>query len=321
MVFRVAVLDDYQRVAARLADWESLGGDVQVTFFSDHVWDEDQLVSRLEFFDAIVAMRERTVFPRSLLSRLPQLRLLVTFGPFNAVIDLNAASDLGIVVSGTTAWQGKASTRELAWGLILGVTRGIPKEDAAIRQGAWQVGLGMILAQKTLGIVGLGNLGALMVPIARALEMRVAAWSHNLTEERAAEVGVERLDRDQFFSTCDVISVHIKLSERSLGYVGRNELRMMKPSAYLVNTSRGPVVDEAALVEALSNRWIAGAALDVFDGEPLPIDHPLRHLPNTVLTPHIGYATTDSYRVNFAGVVEDIQAFLSGTPIRIVGNA
>jgi phosphoglycerate dehydrogenase-like enzyme len=318
MTFRIAVLDDYQVVAAGMADWQSLGPDVRVTFFHDHVSDEDQLAQRLEIFDAIVPMRERTALRGTLIKRLPNLRLIVTFGPFNAAIDVQAANESGVIVCGTTAWQGKAGTKELTWGLILALVRGLPREDAAMRYGAWQVGLGDLLAGKTLGLVGLGNLGALMAPIARAFDMEVVAWSRNLSDDRAQQVGVKRLDRVEFFSTSDVISVHLKLSDRSYGYVGRDELALMKASAYLVNTSRGPVVDEQALIDALRSKRIAGAALDVFDSEPLPSDHPFRSLPNTVLSPHIGYATTDSYRVNFALVVEDLRAFLEGSPIRVI---
>jgi phosphoglycerate dehydrogenase-like enzyme len=316
--FRVAVLDDYQRVALSLGPWRQLDPSVEVTCFHDHVDDRQQLVNRLQPFDAVVAMRERTAFGRDVLSGLPALRLLVTKGMANAVIDVAAANELGIVVCGTGGWAGATATVELTWALILGLARDVPKEDAGIRHGAWQLGIGTQLGGKTIGIVGLGNIGSLIPPVGRALGMRVTAWSRNLSDERAAAVGVERLGHDEFFSTCDVITVHLKQSDRSLGYVGRDELRMMKPTALLVNTSRGPVVDEAALLEALERRWIAGAALDVYDREPLPVDHPLRYLPATLLSPHMGYVTVESYAEHFTQAVENIAAFVDGAPLRVL---
>jgi phosphoglycerate dehydrogenase-like enzyme len=317
-MFRVAVLDDYQQAAAELADWGSLGDDVDVVFFHDHAPTPDQLVRRLRGFDATVAMRERTAFPRDVLARLPGLRLLVTTGMVNASIDIAAANELGITVTGTGGRAGADATIELTWALIFALARGVPAEDAAIRHGGWQVGIGQVLHGKTLGIVGLGNLGARMPPVARALGMRVIGWSRNLTAQRAAEVGVEFVSQYELFSTSDVVTVHIKLSDRSRGYVGRDELRSMKPTALLVNTSRGPVIELAALIEALELRWIAGAALDVFDIEPLPPDHPLRHLPRTVLTPHIGYVSVEAYRSYYGDAVEDIAAFRSGSPVRVL---
>jgi phosphoglycerate dehydrogenase-like enzyme len=318
VAFRVAVLDDYQQVALALGPWDRLGESVVVTCFHDHVDDPAQLVSRLHPFDAAVAMRERTRLGRNVLAHLPSLRLIVTKGMANAAIDLHAAADLGIIVCGTGGWAGATATVELTWGLILGVVRGLALEDAGIRHGAWQLGVGTQLAGKTLGIVGLGNIGSLVPPVGRALGMTIAAWSRHLTAERAAEVGVERLDHDDFFRRCDVITVHLKLGDRSRGYVGRDELRLMKPTAFLVNTSRGPVVDETALLEALEQRWIAGAALDVFDREPLPLDHPLRHVPRTLLSPHMGYVTVESYREHFVQAVEDIAAFVDGDPVRVL---
>jgi phosphoglycerate dehydrogenase-like enzyme len=314
----VAVLDDYQQVALSLGPWRQLDPSVEVTCFHDHVDDRQQLINRLQPFDAVVAMRERTAFGRDVLSCLPALRLLVTKGMANAVIDVAAANELGIVVCGTGGWAGATATVELTWALILGLARDVPKEDAGIRHGAWQLGIGTQLGGKTIGIVGLGNIGSLIPPVGRALGMRVTAWSRNLSDARAAEVGVERLDHDEFFSTSDVITVHLKQSDRSLGYIGREELRMMKPTALLVNTSRGPVVDEAALLEALERRWIAGAALDVYDREPLPADHPLRYLPGTLLSPHMGYVTVESYAEHFTQAVEDIAAFVDGAPLRVL---
>jgi phosphoglycerate dehydrogenase-like enzyme len=317
-VFRVAVLDDYQQVASAMAEWGRLGEDSEVVFFSDHAPTADQLVRRLQGFDAVVAMRERSAFPRSVLKGLPGLGLLVTTGMANAAIDLGAAAELGVTVSGTDSRSGGAATIELTWALIFALARGIPAEDAAIRHGGWQVGIGQVLHGKTLGIVGLGNLGARMPPVARALGMRVIAWSRNLTPDRADEVGVELVGRNELFSTSDVVTVHLKLSERSRGYIGRDELRAMKPTSLLVNTSRGPVIDEAALIEALELRWIGGAGLDVFDTEPLPLEHPFRHLPRTVLTPHIGYVSVESYRGYFEQVVDDIVAHRAGRPVRVL---
>ena len=313
---RVAVIDDYQRVAQDCADWSLLGDDVDVTFFHDHVDEPRQLVNRLTAYDVVVAMRERTPFPGDVLRSLPELRLLVATGMHHSAIDFATASELGITVCGTQSWQGATATIELTWGLILALARGIATEDAAIRNGGWQVELGVLLEGKTLGIVGLGNLGSLLPPVATALGMRTVSWSTNLSDERAAEVGVERLDHDEFFASADVISVHLKLGPRSIGYVGRAEFDLMKRTALLINTSRGPVVDETALLAALRSRRIAGAALDVYDREPLPVDHPLRSMPNVLLTPHVGYATVETYRDYYGQAVEDIVAFRQGNPVR-----
>jgi phosphoglycerate dehydrogenase-like enzyme len=318
---RVAVLDDYPRLAARSADWAVLGDSVEVTYFHDHVDDRSLLVNRLRPFDVVVAMRERTPFPGDVLRALPSLRLLVATGMHHQTIDFDAATAAGITVCGTESGPGVAATIELTWGLILALARRIADEDRAIRAGGWHVTAGPLLAGKVLGIVGLGNLGSQLPPVARALGMRVVAWSHNLTDERAAEVGVERLDHDEFFSTSDVVSVHLKLGPRSHGYVGAAEFGLMKPTALVINTSRGPVVDETALLDALHSRRIAGAALDVFDREPLPVDHPLRHAPNTLLTPHIGYATIDTYRLAYGQAVDDIAAFVRGEPVRVLNDA
>jgi len=316
-VVRVAVLDDYQGVAESMADWSALEDAIEVAFFHDHVSDRDTLVKRLASFDIVVAMRERTAFPRALFERLPNLQLLVTTGPFNAVIDLVAAADHGVVVCGTGGTA--AATAELTWGLILAATRHIPLEDAGVRDGRWQQTIGRELHGKTLGVLGLGRLGAQVARVGNAFGMDVVAWSHNLTDERCAEVsGVTRVEKDDLFGRADVLTVHLVLSERTRGLVGDPELRHMKSTALLVNTSRGPIVDEHALARALQEGVIAGAALDVFDEEPLPGDHPLRTAPNTVLTPHLGYVTEDTYRVFYRDAVDDIAAFLAGTPKRIV---
>jgi len=314
---RVAVLDDFQAVAAGTTDWSRLGPGFEVRFFHDHV-EGEALFARLAPYAAIVAMRERTPFSRSLLGRLPRLRVLVATGMHHQTIDFDAARERGIVVCGTDSGPGLAATTEHVWALILGLARQLAAEDAAIRAGGWQVGIGPLLRGGTLGILGLGNLGRTLVPVARALGMRVVAWSRNLTEERAAAEGVARVDHDAFFRESDVISVHLKLGPRSVGYVGAAQFALMKPTALFVNTSRGPVVDEAALLDALRSRRIAGAALDVFDREPLPRDHPLRALPNTLLTPHMGYVSLETYRVFYAQAVDALLAFQAGRPVRVL---
>lgn len=316
--FRIAVIDDFQRVAAELADWSLVGADAEIVFFDDHLADEGALAERLHDFDAIVAMRERTPFPATLLARLPRLRLLVATGMFHQTIDFDAARSGGIVVCGTDNGPGLATTVEHIWALILGLARQIAAEDAAIRSGGWQVSLGPLLAGKTLGILGLGNLGRALVPIARAFGMHVVAWSRNLTDAAAARVGVPRVDYERFFDESDVVTVQLKLSPRSIGYVGADEFARMKPTTLFVNTSRGPIVDEAALIDVLRSRRIAGAALDVFDREPLPRDHPLRALPNTLLTPHMGYASRETYRAFYGSAVEVVVAFRAGSPIRLL---
>jgi phosphoglycerate dehydrogenase-like enzyme len=312
---RVAVLDDYQRAAGRMADWASLP-DAAVTFFSDHLSEEAPLASRLADFDVVVAMRERTPFPRALLTRLPRLRLLVTTGMRNAAIDLLAAAELGVTVCGT-AGSG-TSTAELTWALILALVRHVPAEDAAVRSGGWQHTLGVDLADRTLGVLGLGNIGRRVAAVGAAFGMEVIAWSQNLTAEAAAAAAARRVEREELFRLADVLTIHLVLSERTRGLVGAAELAVMKPSAYLVNTSRGPIVDEAALTAHLRAGAIAGAALDVYGVEPLPADDPLRALPNTVLTPHLGYVTERTYRTFYGQAVEDIAAYLAGRPVRVL---
>jgi phosphoglycerate dehydrogenase-like enzyme len=288
----------------------------EIVVFHDHVAAEDDVVARLSAFDIVVAMRERTPFPRSLLSRLPNLRLLVTSGVRNKSIDLGAATDLGITVCGT----GNLSTPavELTWALILAAVRNVPQEDAGMRAGGWQHTVGGDLAGGTLGVVGLGRLGERVARIGQAFGMDVVAWSQNLTDERAAEVGARRVDKDELFATADVVTVHVVLSDRTTGLVGADELALMKHTAVLVNTSRGPVVDEQALIDAVRDGRIAGAGLDVFDVEPLPVDHPLRELRRVVLTPHIGYGTRGSYAIYHGEAVEDVVAWLAGSPVRVM---
>jgi phosphoglycerate dehydrogenase-like enzyme len=307
---RVVVLDDYQQVALESGPWERLAGRCDVVALSDHIADTGALVAALAGAPVVVAMRERTPFDAERLARLPYLRLLVTTGMANAAIDLDAAAANGVVVCGT---GGRGThTVELTWGLILALLRSIPAEDARIRAGGWQHTLGTELSGATLGLVGLGRLGSAMVPVARAFGMEVIAWSQNLDAARAAEAGAEAVAKEQLFARADVVSVHYKLSGRSAGIVGAAEIGAMKPTAYLVNTSRGPLVDTAALLPALHDGAIAGAALDVYDREPLAADDPLRTAPRTVLTPHLGYVTRENYRVFFADVVADIEAWLDG---------
>ena len=313
---RIAVLDDYQDVSASYADWSRLAEPVEVVEFSDHVDDHEALVRRLQPFDIVVAMRERTPFPGSLLERLPKLRLLVTTGARNPSIDVPAANRLGVTVCGTGAHP--PGTAELTWALILAVARNVVQEDASVRAGGWQQTVGTDLAGGTLGVVGLGRLGERVARIGRAFEMDVVAWSQNLTDERAAEVGVRRVEKDELLATADVVTVHLQLSDRTRGLLGRAELTRMKPTAILVNTSRGPIVDEQALVEALRGGAIRGAGLDVFDQEPLPRHHPLRELRRAVLTPHLGYVTEKTYEIFYRDAVEDVAAFLAGQPTRVI---
>ncbi|HET8755173.1 MAG TPA: D-2-hydroxyacid dehydrogenase family protein [Solirubrobacteraceae bacterium] len=298
---RVAILDDYQDVARRFADWDRLGAEVVV--FTEHRDDIDHL----ESFDVIMAMRERTPFPRERLERLPNLKLLVTTGMGNAAIDTEAARELGITVAGTGGTP--THTAELTWGLILALARQIPREDAGVRAGGWQQTVGFELAGRTLGVIGLGRLGTQVARIGEAFGMDVIAWSQNMDTA---------LTKAELLGRSDVVTIHVRLSERSRGLIGAEELALMKPTAYLVNTSRGPIVDEGALLAALANGQIAGAGIDVYDTEPLPADHPLRSAPNTVLTPHIGYVTDASYARFFQDAVEDIAAWQRGEPLRVI---
>jgi phosphoglycerate dehydrogenase-like enzyme len=308
---RVAVLDDYQGVAASMADWSAFP---DVRYFRRHIADPDALIEALEPYDVVVAMRERTPFPRSVLSRLPRLRLLVTTGMRNASIDVEAASELGVVVSGTRGSAG--TTAELTWTLILGLVRDVASDDARIRLGGWQESVGLDLDGRTLGVVGLGRLGCRVARIGRAFGMNVIAWSPNLTAERAASHDVALASKAEVFGSPDIVTIHMALSDRTRGLVGADELRAMKRSAFLVNTSRAALVDQNALARALSEGWFAGAGLDVFDLEPLPADHWLRGSPRTLLSPHMGYVTEGGYRVFYGDAVEDIAAFLEGAPVR-----
>jgi phosphoglycerate dehydrogenase-like enzyme len=313
---RVALLDDYQHVALQMADWKTLPADTEIVVFEDHLSDIGALAKRLADFDVIMAMRERTPFPRALLERLPRLKLLITAGMRNASIDVAAATERGITVSGTAGLP--YPTAELTWGLILGLFRRIPAEDRATREGRWQISLGLGLHGKTLGVLGLGTLGSRVAKVGLALEMKVLAWSQNLTAERAAEVGATRVEKDELLARSDVVTIHLVLGDRTRGLIGARELGLMKPTAHLINTSRGPIVDEAALIAALRGGKIAGAGLDTFDVEPLPADHAFRQLPTIVITPHLGYVTEETYRIFYGHALEDIQAFLRGAPVRVL---
>jgi phosphoglycerate dehydrogenase-like enzyme len=313
----VALLDDFQDLGRTMGPWSRLQGRVAVEAFKEAILGEDRLAATLAPFEVIVAMRERTPFPRSLIERLPKLRLLITTGMHNAALDFEALAERGVTVCGTTS--GGASTVELTWALLLAASRHICEEDRAIRNGGWQHTIGPELEGRTLGLLGLGRIGATMVPVARAFGMRVIAWSQNMTASDASAAGVERVEKEDLFRRSDFVSVHYKLSARSAGIVGEEEIAWMKPTAFLINTSRGQLVDQDALLAALRDGRIAGAALDVYDEEPLPRDHPLRSAPRTVLTPHIGYVATGPYERWWREIVENVEAFLDGEPVRVIG--
>ncbi len=315
---KVAILDDYQGIASGMADWDSLPDGTEVEFFRDHLADEDALAERLRDFDVVMGMRERTPFPGSLLVRLPNLKHLITTGGGNASFDIPAATEMGIVVSGAPGF-GEGPT-ELTWGLIIGVARQIHLEDQRTREGSWGTTVGVGLKGKTIGLLGLGHIGSLVARVANAFEMNVTAWSQNLTPERAAECSATLVGKDALFRDSDFVSVHLRLSDRTRGLVGARELALMKPTAYFINISRGPIVDEEALIDVLERGAIAGAGLDVMDVEPLPTGHPFLGLPNTLITPHLGYVTEESYEAFYSGVVEDIRAFAAGEPIRVINS-
>jgi len=315
MATRIGFLDDYQGLAASLAPLDRLE-DVEWTALRKHL-DGDALVEALAGHQVLVAMRERTRFDAELLGRLPDLELLVTTAPGNAAIDVAAAAERGVMVCGTPGGA-SADTAELTWGLILSVLRHIPAEAQAVRDGGWQTTVGTELTGATLGLLGLGRIGARMAAVGQAFGMDVVAWSQNLDPAKAAEIGVRAVPQEQLLGLADVVSVHLVLSDRTRGLVGEAELRAMQATAILVNTSRGPIVDEGALVRALEQGWIAGAGIDVYGTEPLPVDHPLRRAPNLVATPHIGYVTTETIAAWYEGVVEDIAAWQAGSPIRVI---
>jgi phosphoglycerate dehydrogenase-like enzyme len=314
-LLRIAVLDDWQSIASGVLDWSVLDSVGEVSFLHEYPADTATMVERLASFDVICIMRERTPFNEALLSQLPNLKLLVTGGMRNAAIDVAAARRHGIEVCGTESY--KHAAPELTWALIMGITRNLVSEANSLRAGNWQIGIGSDLHGKTLGILGLGSIGKWIARYGQAFGMKVIAWSQNLTAEAAAEVGVTRVSKQELFEQADILSVHLVLSDRSRGLVDAQALGWMKPSAYLINSSRGPIVDEAALIDSLRHKRIAGAALDVFDIEPLPADHPYRSLDNVLATPHVGYVTQNNYHMFYSQIIEDIQAWHAGKPIRV----
>jgi D-3-phosphoglycerate dehydrogenase len=312
---RCAILDDYLDVALRLANWSPLKDRVDIKVFNEPFASTEEAATALKDFEIICAMRERTPFPRALFAALPNLKLLITSGMRNAALDLEAAKDHQVVLCGTQ-W-GRDPTAPLTMGLILELTRNIGRESARMHAGErLQKFVGIEIEGRTLGVVGLGKLGSKVSKLAQAFGMNVIAWSPNLTPERCKEVGVGYASKEELFATADIVTVHVVLSQRSRGLVGADDLARMKPTAYLVNTARGPIVDEAALLETLQQRRIAGAGIDVFSVEPLPVDHPVRKLDNIVLTPHLGYVTEDGFRNHYSQMVEGIGAWLKGEPVR-----
>jgi len=317
MALRCAILDDYQNVVLKVVDWSKVKGEVEFKVFNEHLGGPDKVIAALQGFQIVVAMRERTGFPKKVIDALPDLKLLITTGMRNASIDTEAAKARGVTVCGTSSFG--SPTSGIAIGLMLELTRHIGYENARLHSGAtWQTTIGPDLEGQTLGILGLGKLGVRTANIAKAFGMKVIAWSQNLTPEKCQEAGVGYVSKDDLFRQSDFISVHVVLSERTRGIVGAHEIGLMKPTAFLINTSRGPIIDEAAMLAALRDKKIAGAGLDTFDVEPLPLDHPLRRMDNAVITPHLGYVSEQNYRGYFSGVVEDIRGFLDGKPVRVM---
>lgn len=317
MTLRCAILDDYQNVALNMADWSALKGKADITVFNEHLGEAANVISALKDFDIVCAMRERTPFRRETVEALPKLKLLLTSGQRNASFDMDALKERGVVVCGTGGFGNP--TAALAIGLMLELTRRIGFENARLKAGEkWQVTLGQDVEGKMMGIVGLGRLGSRVASIAKALGMKVNAWSQNLTKEVCQEVGVGYLPKEELMASSDVISIHVILSKRTRGLITRADLARMKPTSYLINTARGPIVDEDALLDMLKQRKIAGAGLDTFSVEPLPVDHPIRKLDNVVLTPHLGYVTAEAYRKYYSDMVEDILAWLDGKPLRVI---
>jgi phosphoglycerate dehydrogenase-like enzyme len=318
MAHRCAILDDYQNVALKLADWGKVTKDVEIKVFTDAVRRSDaDTIRDCQDFDIVVMMRERTRFPRAVIEALPKLKLLITTGAYNASIDMKACAERGIVVCGTGGFGNP--TTGIAFGLILELTRRIGWEHARMKSGvSWQNTLGMDIEGKTLGVLGLGKLGARAAGVGKAFGMKVIAWSQNLTPERCKEVGVEYSTKEDLFHNADVITVHLVLGDRTRGLIGAKELGLMKKTTYLVNTSRGPIIEEKALIDALNAKQIAGAGLDVFDVEPLPLDHVFRKMDNVVITPHLGYVSQQNYEKYYPDIVDNIRGFLDGKPTRIV---
>ncbi len=301
---KLAILDDYQNVALTMADWTGIQPKVDITVFNQHLGDEEQVIEALQSFDVICCMRERTPFPSGVLTRLPRLKLLVSSGAKNASIDINAAERLGIEFMGTQS-PGHAAS-ELAWGLLMSLARNIHIENSNIRQGKWQSTIGSDLKGQTLGILGLGRHGSNMARFAQAFGMKIIAWSQNLNEQRCHELNVEYVDKKSFFQHADFVSIHLKMGARNVGIVGKQEFHWMKSSAYLINTSRGPIIDECSLIKALKNNEICGAALDVYDEEPIPSNHEFLNIPNVLLTSHVGFVTSQTYAVFYGQMVEKI---------------
>ncbi|MGE0221741.1 MAG: D-2-hydroxyacid dehydrogenase family protein [Acetobacteraceae bacterium] len=316
---KIAVLDDWQGVARGSADWSPLEARSDVTFFSDAFKDQDDAAAKLADFDIVLSMRERTPLPATLINRLPKLRMMGMTGARNASLDTPACTARGIVVCNTQGGgYSDSATAELALGLLIAVARGIPRGDANMKSDTFQMGVpvGMGLAGKTIGILGLGRLGSYMAAYCKAMRMNVIAWSQNLTADRATAAGATLVSKDELMATSDAVSIHLVLSDRSRGLVGKADIARMKPGAILINTSRGPIVDEAALVEALNAGRIR-AGLDVYDKEPLPVDHPLRKAPNTVLMPHMGYGTKETWDMFYPQMIENALAFMDGKPVRV----
>ncbi|HET7191117.1 MAG TPA: D-2-hydroxyacid dehydrogenase family protein [Pseudolabrys sp.] len=314
---RAAILDDYQNVAMQFADWSPIAKDVEIKVFNKPFADQGEAIKALQGFAVIVGMRERTPFPRKVIEALPDLKLLITTGARNNSFDVKACAERGITVSGTGA--AGSPTTGIAFGLMLELTRRIGFENARLKAGdPWQVTVGRDLEGLTLGILGLGKLGQRSAAVGKAFGMKIIAWSQNLTAEKAKAGGAELVSKDELFRNADFVTIHNVLSERSRGLVGAKELGLMKKSSYLINTSRGPIVDEKALIAVLQAKSIAGAGLDVFDVEPLPLDHPFRKMDNVVITPHLGYVSEQNYRKYFPDIVEDIRAWLDGKPVRVI---
>ncbi|WP_030794062.1 D-2-hydroxyacid dehydrogenase family protein [Streptomyces sp. NRRL S-920] len=316
MRLRCAVLDDFQNAALDAADWGPVQDRVEIVSFADHLTDDDRLAERLADFDIVVTLRERVPFPATLLERLPRLKLLVASGMRNSVIDFEAARRAGVTVCGTAS--SSTPPVELTWALLLGLARNVVGESVALRDGGpWQSSVGADLHGRTLGLLGLGKIGSRVAQVGLAFGMRVCAWSQNLTGERAAECGVELASsKEELLGAADFVSIHLALGERTRGLVGAAELKLLKPTAYLINTSRAAIVDQDALLAALHEGRIAGAGVDVFDVEPLPADHPLRTAPRLLATPHLGYVSQSNYATYYSQAVEDIQAYLAGSPVR-----
>jgi phosphoglycerate dehydrogenase-like enzyme len=321
---RVSILDDYQGVALDMADWSALRArGIEIAVERHAFADEDAVVRALADSEIVAAMRERTPFPKRVVDRLPKLKLLITTGMRNASFDMSALKERGVTVCGTggpigAPGGGNEDTAELAWGLILGAARRIAEDHQMMRQGGWQTRIGHRVAGKTIGLLGLGRLGSAVARVGLAFGMKAIAWSQNLTAEKAAAQGVEQVEKDELFRRSDILSVHLVLSPRSRGLVGAREIGLMKPSAILVNTSRGPICDTDAVIDALKAGRLAYAGFDVYDQEPLPINHPLRQAPNVILTPHIGYVTDENYHSSYPQIVEDVTGFLDGKPVRVI---